>query len=144
MLIRRFVLAALLLAACKSDSAAPADEDAAAKKAPSAAASTPTTPTPAPVAAPDAAPAAEPALPTDPKELEVARKKAILEGKFDVAVKVCAAEDVKSLGEQNILACVLSACRQGDAEKAATWGKLLKGALKTQARKVCAASNIHF
>lgn len=130
---------ALSLACCKSgDHAASSNPPPAATPAPASAA-------PAPASAPATAtpaPAAEPALPTDPKELETARKKAILAGKYDLALKICAAEDVKSIGDQAILSCVLSACRQSDQARAAAWGKLLSGALKTEARKVCAASNV--
>jgi hypothetical protein len=98
-------------------------------------------PEPEPEAA-KAEPEPEPELPTDPKELELARKTAILEGRYDDALKICAAEDQEKIGEQGVLACVLSACRQNDGDKAREWSKHLQGALKKQARDVCKTSNI--
>jgi hypothetical protein len=134
--IRAICLAALILVACKEEPApSPKKEEPVA-----------TTPPPAPAPAPappaDAAPAAAPALPSDPKELAELRKKAILDAKYDVAVTICAAEDTTKMDEQSLLSCVLSACRQNQVEKAQAWGKLLKGPLKTQAKKICLASRV--
>jgi hypothetical protein len=104
-------------------------------------------PAPTPPAAkppPDATPPpdAAPPLPTDPKTLAELRKLAILDARYDVAVTICTAEDVAKLDEQSLMSCVLSACRQNDLEKAQAWGKLLKGPLKAQAKKICLASKI--
>ncbi len=134
-LTRSICLAALLLVACKEEPAPPArTPELVAAKPPAA---------PAPVAPPaDAAPPPAPALPSDPKELAELRKLAILDAKYDLAVTICAAEDVPKIGEQSILSCVLSACRQNDVEKAQAWGKLLKGPLKAQAKKICLSNRV--
>ena len=102
----------------------------------------PPAPAPAPAPPPDAAPPPEPALPTDPKELAELRNKAILDGKYDVALKICAAEDMAKAGEQSIMSCVLAACQRSDVDKAQAWGKLLKGPLKAQAKKICLANKV--
>jgi hypothetical protein len=97
----------------------------------------------APPAPPDAAPPdAAPALPTDPKELAELRKKAILEGRIEDAIAICAVEDLKSIGEQSVLSCVLSACQRSEVEKAQAWSQHLKGALKANAKKICGANGV--
>ena len=136
MLTRSLCIAALVLVACKEE---PAPST---RKEEPVATKPPATPAPAAAPTPDAAPPPAPALPSDPKELAELRKKAILDARYDVAVTICAAEDVPSIGEQSILSCVLSACRQNDVEKAQAWGKLLKGPLKAQAKKICLASKV--
>jgi hypothetical protein len=123
----------LVLAACK-DEAPPSSK----KETPVAA--TPPPPPPPPDAAPP--PDAPPALPTDPKALAELRKKAILDAKYDEAVKICAAEDVAKIGDQSILSCILAACRQNDVDHAQAWGKLLNGPLKAQAKKICLANKV--
>jgi hypothetical protein len=135
-LTRTICLAALVLVACKEDPAPSA------KKEERVATQPPAPPAPAATPPPDAAPPPAPALPSDPKELAELRKKAILDARYDVAVTICAAEDVPSIGEQSILSCVLAACRQNDVEKAQAWGKLLKGPLKAQAKKICLANKV--
>jgi len=130
-------IAILLTVACKSDEKAAGGAEPAvpaAQEVPEA--------EPAPAAAEPEPAAAEPELPTDPKELELARKTAILEGRTADALKLCGAEDVSAMDEQAVLSCVLSACRENDREKAREWGGLLKGPLKKQARDVCKASNV--
>ena len=134
--IRSICLAALVLVACK-EGPAPSE-----KKDEQVAIKPPAAPVPAATPPPDAAPPSAPALPSDPKELAELRKLAILDAKYDLAVTICSAEDVPSIGEQSILSCVLSACRQGDYQKAQAWSKLLKGPLKAQAKKICAANKV--
>jgi hypothetical protein len=135
-LTRTIAIAAALaftLVACKKEEAAAppaatAPPDAAAPKA----------------SPPDAAPPpdATPALPTDPKELAELRNKAILDGRYDVALTICNAEDVPKIGELDIMACVLAACQRSDVEKAQAWSKLLKGEAKKQCKKICAANKV--
>jgi hypothetical protein len=130
---RSLCLAALLLVACKEESAPPA------KKAETVA-TQPPAPPPAP---PDAAPPdAAPALPTDPKELAELRNKAVLENRYADAITICAVEDMAKLDEQSVLSCVLAACQKGDYEKAQAWAKQLKGPLLKQAKTVCAANKV--
>ena len=126
---------ALVAVACKEEAPPPP-----AKEAPPPAAAAPAPPPVAP-APPDAAPP-PPALPTDPKELAELRKKAILEGRLDDALKICAAEEVAKIGDQSILSCVLAACAQKDVDHAQAWAKLLNGPLKTQAKKTCLAYKV--
>jgi hypothetical protein len=136
----RALLAATLILAGSCSSEPPAEPSAP----PRPAATTPppvATEAPPPAVAIDAAPAEAP-LPGTAKELELARKTAILESRYADAVRLCAAEDMAAIGEQGVMSCVLSACRQSDGEKAAAWGKRLGGQLKAQARKVCAASGV--
>jgi hypothetical protein len=135
-LTRSLCLVALVLVACKEEPAPSA------KKEEPVAVQPPAPPAPPPAPPPDAAPPPAPALPTDPKELAELRKKAILDEKYDVAVTICAAEDVAKIGEQAIMSCVLAACRQSEVEKAQAWGKLLKGPLKSQAKKICLANKV--
>lgn len=132
-LTRTLCLAALLLVACQQDAAPPAK-----KAEPAAARPAPPPPDAGP---PDAAPEAD-AAPTDPKELAELRKKAILDARYDLAVTICAAEDMKSLDEQAVMSCVLAACRQNDVDRAQAWGKLLTGPLKAQAKKICLANKV--
>jgi hypothetical protein len=124
---------ALVLVACKKEepTAPPAAKDQPADAAPKA--------TP-----PDAAPPpdATPALPTDPKELAELRNKAILDGRYDIALTICNAEDVPKIGELDIMSCVLAACQRSDVEKAQAWSKLLKGEAKKQSKKICAANKV--
>jgi hypothetical protein len=127
---------ALVAVACKEEAPAPAKETP--PPPPAAAPAPPPAAAPAP---PDAAPP-PPALPSDPKELVELRKKAILEGRLDDALKICAAEDVAKIGDQSILSCVLAACAQKDVDHAQTWAKLLNGPLKTQAKKTCLAYKV--
>ncbi len=136
MLTRSICLAALVLVACKEEPAPSA------RKEESVATKPPAAPAPAPAPPADAAPPPAPALPTDPKQLAELRKKAILDAQYDLAVTICSAEDVASIGEQSILSCVLSACRLSNVEKAQAWGKLLKGPLKSQAKKICLANKV--
>lgn len=130
----------LALASCK-DSAAPKEKPKAKEPsaAPAAAEPAPSKTEEAPAAA--EVPAEEP-LPTSPEELELARKTAILEGRYEDVVRFCSAEDLGAKDEQAVLSCVLSACRLSDVEKAQTWAKSLTGNLKKQARDVCKASNV--
>jgi hypothetical protein len=37
---------------------------------------------------------------------------------------------------------VLAACQRSDVEKAQAWGKVLKGPLKAQAKKICLANKV--
>src|SRR5688500_7397040 len=128
---RSICLAALVFIACKEDPAPVRKEEPVASQ-----------PPPVVAAPPDAAPPPTPALPSDPKQLAEMRNKAILDGQYDQALKICAAEDVPSIGEQAIMACVLAACQRSDVEKAQKWGQLLKGPLKVQAKKICLANKV--
>lgn len=148
MVVRNLFLAAVLvaampLAACKSSSAPTAKKAAAAPAARAKVpAKAPAAPPPKPAATPAAKSSAAAPLPTDPKKLDQARKKAILAGNYKVALKVCDAENMKSLGGQAVLSCVLCACRQGDQAKAASWAGLLKDSLRAEAVKVCSANHV--
>jgi hypothetical protein len=136
---RTFALVALFalasLAACKDEPAPSAAKEPAAPVAEAPKAAPP--PPPVDAAPPDAA------LPTDPKELAEARNKAIMDGRYDQAVVLCAAEDMAKIGEQSVLGCVLAACQRNDVDRAQAWAKGLKTAgLKKQAKKTCAEAKI--
>ena len=94
---------------------------------------------PAPPVAVDAASATDP---TDPKELELARKAAVLEQRTADAVRLCGKEDLSKVGSQGALGCVLAACREKEQAKAAAWAAFVDGPLRKKAREVCAASGV--
>ena len=103
------------------------------------------TPSPPPSEEKPAEPAKEkPPEPTTPKEIEVARNTAILDGRFEDAMRYCGMEDLSGKDEQSILGCVLSACRLNDPDKAKQWSKHLSGALLKEARKVCSSNKVYF
>jgi len=100
-------------------------------------------PTEAPKPAGSAAPAEPTAEPTTPKEIDEARKKAMIAQKDADVIKYCG---MSNLGDktdpQVLLGCTLSACRTHDEAKAKEWSRPLGNAgtdkaFLDQARKVC-------
>ncbi len=107
---------------------------------------------PAPAKEPAPPPAKEPAAdntdevpaapdPTTPKEIELARKAAMMDGRLKDAVKFCQLGGFES-NPQEVLACTLAACRTDKSDLARKWAKPLPKALMKQAVKICQASNV--
>lgn len=86
---------------------------------------------------PDAAPE-----PTTEKEIDLARNTAILDGRYEDALRYCNMGDITKKDEQSILGCVLTACRLSNVDSARQWSKSLGSALAKEARKVCLANKV--
>jgi hypothetical protein len=81
--------------------------------------------------------------PTTPAEIDMARKKAMIEGRVDDSIKYC---DMLKLDDKSdpqvLLGCTLAACRKNDVDRAKTWSKPLEKAFLTEAKKVCLANKV--
>ncbi len=104
---------------------------------------------PPPVAAPKPLPPpkpkeAEEPEPTTPEEIEMARKKALLEGREKDAIKYCemAGMEAGKSDPQALLGCAIAACRIKEVEKARAWSKGLPKPLMKQAKQICAANRV--
>ena len=93
---------------------------------------------------PPAPPKAEEPEPTTPEEIEMARKKALLEGREKDAIKYCemAGMEAGKSDPQALLGCAIAACRIKEVDKAREWSKALPAPLMKQAKQICAANHV--
>jgi hypothetical protein len=87
--------------------------------------------------------------PTTPKEIEDARKKAMIEGRDKDVIRFCEMGKVgDTTSAQILLGCALAACRVNQADKASAWARSMKNdkkdgkALIDQAIKTCQANKV--
>jgi len=82
--------------------------------------------------------------PTTPEEIETARKKAMIEGRDQDAIKYCemAGMEAGKSDPQALLGCAIAACRIKDLDKARAWSKDLPKPLMKQAKQICAANRV--
>lgn len=82
--------------------------------------------------------------PTTPEEIEMARKKALLEGREKDAIKYCemAGMEAGKSDPQALLGCAIAACRIKDVDRARAWSKELPKPLMKQAKQICAANRV--
>jgi hypothetical protein len=83
------------------------------------------------------------AEPTTPEEIDRARKQAMIDGRDKDVIKYCEMQGVTEKSDpQILLGCTLAACRIKDSAKAQAWAKPLPKELKTEAVRVCQASEV--
>lgn len=83
--------------------------------------------------------------PTTPEEIDIARKKAMIEGRDKDAIRFCEMGNVDDKSDpQVLLGCTLSACRINEVEKARAWSKGVAKSkpLLDQAIKTCLANKV--
>jgi len=83
--------------------------------------------------------------PTTPEEIDIARKKAMIEGRDKDVIKYCEQGKLDDKTDAQVyMGCTLAACRINEADKAREWGKSLAKSkpLMDQARKVCLANKV--
>jgi hypothetical protein len=87
--------------------------------------------------------------PTTPKEIEDARKKAMIEGRDKDVIRFCEMGKVgETTSAQVLLGCALAACRLNQGDKASAWARSMKNdkkdgkALTEQAIKTCQANKV--